>query len=94
MAQSVPFPGFAYDDGKADTMADAILATLAQLPAGSTTLIDRLAALGIAAALTLARAEPSWPKRVLAITVGTFASAVLDAIQTAASRTPRPPTPG
>ncbi len=50
MAEPVDFPGFHYDDGKAEAMADALSATLAQARLAQVTVPDQLAALGIVAA--------------------------------------------
>lgn len=53
----VPFPGFHYDIGKADAMADAIDALLKQADATLATVPDKLAALGIVAALLITRSR-------------------------------------
>ncbi len=54
MPEPVELPGFSYDDGKAEAMADALAATLAQARLAEVTLPDQLAALGIMAARLIA----------------------------------------
>ncbi len=54
MPEPVLLPGFAYDDGKAEAMADALAATLAQARLADVTVPDQLAALGIMAARLIA----------------------------------------
>ena len=57
MPDPVEFPGFAYDDGKAEAMADALAATLAHARLAEITGPDQLAALGIAAARIIAESH-------------------------------------
>ncbi len=54
MPEPVELPGFAYDDGKAEAMADALAATLVQARLAEVTLPDQLAALGIVTARLIA----------------------------------------
>lgn len=51
----IPLEGFAYDSTKAQAMADAIDAVFAQAALAGPALPDKLAALGLAAALLIAR---------------------------------------
>ncbi len=53
----IPLEGFQVDAGKAEAMADAIDATFRQADLANPTVADKLAALGIAAALVIARSK-------------------------------------
>lgn len=56
-APEIVFAGFKYDVGKANAMADAIMAVLAQADLTQPTVPDKLAGLGIAAALVIVRSK-------------------------------------
>lgn len=94
MAQEIPFTGFAYDQVKAQAMADAIMATLAQATAAGPTVPDRLAALGIAMAIVIVQSKLDRAPEVAITRLGDYTRLVVAQLQEAARRQPPPPTPG
>lgn len=94
MAQEIPFPGFQYDQAKAEAMADAIEATLSQANAAGVTVPDRLAALAIASAVTIVRSKLDRAPEVAAGRIRDYILLYVARLQEAARRTPPPAVPG
>lgn len=94
MSQEIPFPGSAYDAVKAQAMADAILATLAQAELAGPTTMDRLAALGIAVALTIVRSKLNRAPEVAITRLDSFIRLQVAHLHEAARLQQQPPTPG
>lgn len=90
----IPFPGFQYDQAKAEAMADAVEATLAQNPPGVITVPDRLAALAIATALTIVRSKLDRAPEVAIGRIADYTRLYVAHLQEAARRTAPPAVPG
>lgn len=80
MVTEVPFEGFAYDVGKAEAMADAIDAVFKQADLAGPSAPDKLAALGIAAALVIIRTRLKTAPKLAADRLAAYIVAQVNAL--------------